>query len=152
MIFIRDEYYAWGLHQIAKAVSFLNNDCKLVGFSHRFCKHHGSYHFQLLSYYWQALALALPTAGSCQRLLGQCCCNSNLGLEAACFWCSIRVWWQQWGFCWTNAGKPLSDRDPRLLFPFIAFFDHWNGACFRLHILFWVFIIENSHKLQYDSH
>lgn len=26
----RDEYYAWGLHQIAKAVSFLNNDCKLV--------------------------------------------------------------------------------------------------------------------------
>ncbi|CAK9133683.1 unnamed protein product [Ilex paraguariensis] len=26
----RDEYYAWGLHRIAKAVSFLNNDCKLV--------------------------------------------------------------------------------------------------------------------------
>lgn len=26
----RDEYYGWGLHQIAKAVSFLNNDCKLV--------------------------------------------------------------------------------------------------------------------------
>ncbi|CAA7392940.1 unnamed protein product [Spirodela intermedia] len=26
----RDEYYAWGLHQISKAVSFLNNDCKLV--------------------------------------------------------------------------------------------------------------------------
>ncbi|KAK8516921.1 hypothetical protein V6N12_032121 [Hibiscus sabdariffa] len=26
----RDEYYAWGLHQIAKAVSFLNNDCKLT--------------------------------------------------------------------------------------------------------------------------
>lgn len=26
----RDEYYAWGLLQIAKAVSFLNNDCKLV--------------------------------------------------------------------------------------------------------------------------
>ncbi|KAF3772535.1 N-terminal kinase-like protein [Nymphaea thermarum] len=26
----RDEYYSWGLHQIAKAVSFLNNDCKLV--------------------------------------------------------------------------------------------------------------------------
>lgn len=26
----RDEYYAWGLHQIAKAVSFLNNDCKLI--------------------------------------------------------------------------------------------------------------------------
>ncbi|KAL9275075.1 putative inactive serine/threonine-protein kinase scy1, partial [Drosera capensis] len=26
----RDEYYAWGLHQIAKAVSFLNNDCRLV--------------------------------------------------------------------------------------------------------------------------
>ncbi|XP_068651954.1 uncharacterized protein [Aristolochia californica] len=26
----RNEYYAWGLHQIAKAVSFLNNDCKLV--------------------------------------------------------------------------------------------------------------------------
>ncbi|KAK7374360.1 hypothetical protein VNO80_07790 [Phaseolus coccineus] len=26
----RDEYYALGLHQIAKAVSFLNNDCKLV--------------------------------------------------------------------------------------------------------------------------
>lgn len=26
----RDEYYAWGLHQIAKAVSFLNNDNKLV--------------------------------------------------------------------------------------------------------------------------
>ncbi|RYQ91359.1 hypothetical protein Ahy_B09g097246 isoform B [Arachis hypogaea] len=26
----RDEYYAWGLHQVAKAVSFLNNDCKLV--------------------------------------------------------------------------------------------------------------------------
>ncbi|KAI4370486.1 hypothetical protein MLD38_018837 [Melastoma candidum] len=26
----RDEYYAWGLSQIAKAVSFLNNDCKLV--------------------------------------------------------------------------------------------------------------------------
>ncbi|CAN1777170.1 N-terminal kinase-like protein, partial [Linum perenne] len=25
----RDEYYAWGLNQIAKAVSFLNNDCKL---------------------------------------------------------------------------------------------------------------------------
>ncbi|KAK4383153.1 putative inactive serine/threonine-protein kinase scy1 [Sesamum angolense] len=28
--YIRDEYYAWGLHRIAKAVSFLNNDCKLV--------------------------------------------------------------------------------------------------------------------------
>ncbi|GFZ15112.1 kinase family with ARM repeat domain-containing protein [Actinidia rufa] len=27
----RDEYYAWGLHRIAKAVSFLNNDCKLIG-------------------------------------------------------------------------------------------------------------------------
>ncbi|KAI3925154.1 hypothetical protein MKW98_009804 [Papaver atlanticum] len=26
----RDEYYAWGLRQISKAVSFLNNDCKLV--------------------------------------------------------------------------------------------------------------------------
>ncbi|XP_062161341.1 uncharacterized protein LOC133868456 [Alnus glutinosa] len=26
----RDEYYAWGLHRIAKAVSFLNNDCKLI--------------------------------------------------------------------------------------------------------------------------
>ncbi|XP_010554724.1 PREDICTED: probable inactive serine/threonine-protein kinase scy1 [Tarenaya hassleriana] len=26
----RDEYFALGLHQIAKAVSFLNNDCKLV--------------------------------------------------------------------------------------------------------------------------
>ncbi|KAK9167906.1 hypothetical protein Syun_000046 [Stephania yunnanensis] len=26
----RDEYYAWGLRQIAKAASFLNNDCKLV--------------------------------------------------------------------------------------------------------------------------
>ncbi|KMZ62159.1 Protein kinase [Zostera marina] len=26
----RNEYYAWGLHQISKAVSFLNNDCKLV--------------------------------------------------------------------------------------------------------------------------
>ncbi|XP_021754954.1 probable inactive serine/threonine-protein kinase scy1 [Chenopodium quinoa] len=26
----RDEYYAWGLHQIGKAVSFLNNDCKLI--------------------------------------------------------------------------------------------------------------------------
>ncbi|KAG9457148.1 hypothetical protein H6P81_001656 [Aristolochia fimbriata] len=26
----RNEYFAWGLHQIAKAVSFLNNDCKLV--------------------------------------------------------------------------------------------------------------------------
>ncbi|XAR71858.1 hypothetical protein NMG60_11018297 [Bertholletia excelsa] len=26
----RDEYYAWGLYRIAKAVSFLNNDCKLV--------------------------------------------------------------------------------------------------------------------------
>ncbi|KAM0847909.1 hypothetical protein ACQ4PT_054729 [Festuca glaucescens] len=26
----RDEYFAWGLHQISKAVSFLNNDCKLV--------------------------------------------------------------------------------------------------------------------------
>ncbi|XP_059627888.1 uncharacterized protein LOC132270713 [Cornus florida] len=26
----RDEYYAWGLSRIAKAVSFLNNDCKLV--------------------------------------------------------------------------------------------------------------------------
>ncbi|KAE8668509.1 hypothetical protein F3Y22_tig00112305pilonHSYRG00211 [Hibiscus syriacus] len=26
----RDEYYAWGLHEVAKAVSFLNNDCKLV--------------------------------------------------------------------------------------------------------------------------
>ncbi|CAN1128799.1 N-terminal kinase-like protein [Linum perenne] len=25
----RDEYYAWGLNQTAKAVSFLNNDCKL---------------------------------------------------------------------------------------------------------------------------
>lgn len=27
---IRNEYYAWGLYRIAKAVSFLNNDCKLV--------------------------------------------------------------------------------------------------------------------------
>lgn len=26
----REEYYAWGLNQIARAVSFLNNDCKLV--------------------------------------------------------------------------------------------------------------------------
>lgn len=26
----RNEYYAWGLNQIARAVSFLNNDCKLV--------------------------------------------------------------------------------------------------------------------------
>ncbi|KAL6525393.1 hypothetical protein OROHE_015700 [Orobanche hederae] len=26
----RDNYFAWGLHRIAKAVSFLNNDCKLV--------------------------------------------------------------------------------------------------------------------------
>ncbi|XP_010938026.1 uncharacterized protein [Elaeis guineensis] len=26
----RDEYFAWGLHQISKAVSFLNNDGKLV--------------------------------------------------------------------------------------------------------------------------
>ncbi|KAG6404340.1 hypothetical protein SASPL_136586 [Salvia splendens] len=26
----RDEYYAWGLHRISKAVSFLNNDCKLI--------------------------------------------------------------------------------------------------------------------------
>nr|KAJ0211539.1 hypothetical protein LSAT_V11C400197170 [Lactuca sativa] len=26
----RNEYYAWGLHRIAKAVSFLNNDCNLV--------------------------------------------------------------------------------------------------------------------------
>ncbi|KAG0591818.1 hypothetical protein KC19_1G204500 [Ceratodon purpureus] len=26
----RNEYYAWGLTQIARAVSFLNNDCKLV--------------------------------------------------------------------------------------------------------------------------
>ncbi|XP_078446566.1 kinase family with ARM repeat domain-containing protein isoform X2 [Wolffia australiana] len=26
----REEYYAWGLHQISKAVSFLNNDCKLI--------------------------------------------------------------------------------------------------------------------------
>lgn len=26
----RNEYYAWGLHQISKAVSFLNNDCKLI--------------------------------------------------------------------------------------------------------------------------
>ncbi|XP_075514198.1 uncharacterized protein LOC142549241 [Primulina tabacum] len=26
----RDEYFAWGIHRIAKAVSFLNNDCKLV--------------------------------------------------------------------------------------------------------------------------
>ncbi|GAA0183694.1 non-receptor serine/threonine protein kinase [Lithospermum erythrorhizon] len=25
-----NEYYAWGLHRIAKAVSFLNNDCTLV--------------------------------------------------------------------------------------------------------------------------
>ncbi|KAE8661596.1 Basic helix-loop-helix DNA-binding superfamily protein [Hibiscus syriacus] len=25
----RDEYYAWGLHEVAKAVSVLNNDCKL---------------------------------------------------------------------------------------------------------------------------
>ncbi|KAL6558094.1 hypothetical protein OROMI_018444 [Orobanche minor] len=27
---LRDDYFAWGLHRIAKAVSFLNNDCKLV--------------------------------------------------------------------------------------------------------------------------
>ncbi|XP_071705868.1 uncharacterized protein [Rutidosis leptorrhynchoides] len=26
----RNEYYAWGLYRIAKAVSFLNNDCKLI--------------------------------------------------------------------------------------------------------------------------
>lgn len=25
-----DEYYAWGQHQIAKSVSFLNNDCKWI--------------------------------------------------------------------------------------------------------------------------
>ena len=25
-----DEYYAWGQYQIAKAVSFLNNDCKWI--------------------------------------------------------------------------------------------------------------------------
>ena len=33
----RDEYYAWGLNQIAKAVSFLNNDCKLVSTSNSIC-------------------------------------------------------------------------------------------------------------------
>ncbi|KAE8661594.1 Protein ROOT INITIATION DEFECTIVE 3 [Hibiscus syriacus] len=32
----RDEHYAWGLHEVAKAVSFLNNDCKLVSISN-FC-------------------------------------------------------------------------------------------------------------------
>ncbi|KAL2645070.1 hypothetical protein R1flu_012657 [Riccia fluitans] len=26
----RDEFFAWGLHQVTKAVSFLNNDCNLV--------------------------------------------------------------------------------------------------------------------------
>lgn len=30
VVLCRDEYYSWGLLQIAKAVSFLNNDCKLV--------------------------------------------------------------------------------------------------------------------------
>ncbi len=30
ILIYRDEYYAWGLHQISKAVSFLSNDCKLV--------------------------------------------------------------------------------------------------------------------------
>ncbi|MBA0694943.1 hypothetical protein Goari_005203 [Gossypium aridum] len=39
----RDEYYAWGLHQIAKAVSFLNNDCKLV-------KEDTSWHGYLLTF------------------------------------------------------------------------------------------------------
>ncbi|KAK9103291.1 hypothetical protein Sjap_020545 [Stephania japonica] len=29
LLLARNEYYAWGLRQIAKAVSFLNNDCKL---------------------------------------------------------------------------------------------------------------------------
>ncbi|GMP69697.1 hypothetical protein CsSME_00028863 [Camellia sinensis var. sinensis] len=33
----RDEYYAWGLNQITKAVSFLNNDCKLI--SHQLLSH-----------------------------------------------------------------------------------------------------------------
>lgn len=35
----RDEYYAWGLNQIAKAVSFLNNDCKLVSIEPQFYPH-----------------------------------------------------------------------------------------------------------------
>ena len=29
----RDEYYSWGLNRIDKAVSFSNNDCKLVSTS-----------------------------------------------------------------------------------------------------------------------
>lgn len=32
----RNEYYAWGLHRIAKAVSFLNNDCNLVSITNMF--------------------------------------------------------------------------------------------------------------------
>ncbi|RHN80544.1 putative protein kinase [Medicago truncatula] len=42
----RDEYYARGLHQIAKAVSFLNNDCKLVSI------HELSLGFLLVIYSW----------------------------------------------------------------------------------------------------
>ncbi|GJT46769.1 protein kinase family protein with ARM repeat domain-containing protein [Tanacetum coccineum] len=30
----RNEYYAWGLYRIAKAVSFLNNDCKLCAWAY----------------------------------------------------------------------------------------------------------------------
>ncbi|KAL7146677.1 hypothetical protein ABFS83_06G057500 [Erythranthe nasuta] len=38
----RDEYFAWGLHRIAKAVSFLNNDCKLLRIMFSVLQVHGN--------------------------------------------------------------------------------------------------------------
>ncbi|CAN1852455.1 N-terminal kinase-like protein [Linum perenne] len=74
----RDEYYAWGLNQIAKAVSFLNNDCKLVMF--------------MVMFACPVLLSLRPWTGSCtlsmsyqnlmeamQMQLGQCCNSSNGG-------------------------------------------------------------------------
>lgn len=55
---IRDEYYAWGLHRIAKAVSFLNNDCGLVSSTSVYICYFNNYNqFQLrnnisLFFFW----------------------------------------------------------------------------------------------------
>lgn len=44
--------------------------------------------------------------GAWKCLSGECCCYTYFGLETSCFWCSIRVWWDQWICKWTYAGTP----------------------------------------------
>lgn len=53
---VRDEYYAWGLNQIAKAVSFLNSDCKLVSVIYLYSEF---YFWELSKGYYTAVCITL---------------------------------------------------------------------------------------------